>query len=43
MTTSKKIASKAGSLLPKSNTPQKTKGPIASALVQAKRSNKKEK
>lgn len=35
MTTSKKVASQAGKLLPKNNVPQKTKAPIASALAQA--------
>lgn len=40
MTTSKKVASEAGKLLPKKSTPQKTKAPIASALSQAKKKNK---
>lgn len=40
MTTSNKVASKAGKLLPKANTPQKTKSPIASALAQAKKVKK---
>lgn len=40
MTTSKKVASKAGKLLPQSNVPKKVKAPIASALAQAKKKGK---
>ena len=39
MTTSRKVVSKAGTLLPKANTPMKTKAPITSALAQTKRTS----
>ncbi len=41
--TSKRVASRAGKLLPKKSTPKRTRAPIASALAQAPDKKKKRK